>query len=105
MLIKTNNTMKGFLQRLEVNFRRYSFAIWGVFGTVPDLEIRGAWLWRGTDIPEEMKEHPSSEYHKFIKLNPDSAEDRKLFEDYFLNQVEDESVVGGLTVRTETYYR
>ena len=50
VLIKTNNTMNGFLQRSDPHFRKYAFAIHGVYGDEPDLEIRGAWLWRGTEV-------------------------------------------------------
>lgn len=50
VLIKTNNTMNGFLQRSDPHFRKYAFAIHGVYGDEPDLETRGAWLWRGTEI-------------------------------------------------------
>ena len=36
----TNNLMNGFLQRLET-FRKYAFAVHGVYGEEPSLEIRG----------------------------------------------------------------
>jgi len=62
-------------------------------------------MWRGTDVPLEMKDHPSYEYHGFNKLSKDKAEDRKLFEDYWLNQTEDESVVKGLRLRTSVYFK
>jgi len=51
LLIKTNNTMKGFLQRTDPHFRKWAFGVHGVYGEEPDLEIRGAWMWRGTDLP------------------------------------------------------
>ena len=105
MLIKTNNTMKGFLQRTDVHFRKYAFAIHGVYGEEPDLEIRGAWIWRGVDIPFEMTDHPSFDYHKFNKIDKTNPESRKLFEEYWLNQTEDESVVKGLRARTLVYFR
>ena len=41
------------------------------------------WLWRGTEIPEEMKEHQSYESYKFTKLDHNKEEDRKLLEDYW----------------------
>lgn len=46
--------MKGFLQRIDPHFKKYSFAIWGVYGDEGNYEIRGAWLWRGTEIPLEF---------------------------------------------------
>ena len=36
----TNNLMNGFLQRLD-HFRKYCYAIYGVYGDEPNLEIRG----------------------------------------------------------------
>jgi len=51
MLLKTNNTMKGFLQRIDPHFKKWCFAIHGVYGEEPNLEIRGAWMWRGAEIP------------------------------------------------------
>ena len=46
----TNNLMNGFLQRLD-DFRKYAFAIHGVYGDEPNLDIKGVWLWRGVGIP------------------------------------------------------
>lgn len=40
VLFLTNNLMNGFLQRLET-FRKYAFAVYGVYGEEPNLEIRG----------------------------------------------------------------
>lgn len=74
MLLKTNNTAKGFLQRIDPSFRKYSFAIYGVYGDEGDLEIRGAWLWRGTEIPLEFTDHPSFEFHTFNRIDPKNEE-------------------------------
>eukprot|EP00828_Plagiopyla_frontata_P014490 TRINITY_DN18_c0_g1_i2.p1 TRINITY_DN18_c0_g1~~TRINITY_DN18_c0_g1_i2.p1 ORF type:complete len:355 (-),score=72.93 TRINITY_DN18_c0_g1_i2:75-1139(-) len=106
VLFHTNNLMNGFLQRLE-SFRKYAFAVHGVYGNEPDLEIRGVWLWRGTDIPQEMKEAPSFEFHTVkkldIKKNPDHL---KLLEQYWLNlDAEKEPQVEGLTARTVKYFK
>ena len=46
--------MKGFLQRIDPHFKKQSFAIWGVYGDEGKYEIRGAWLWRGVEIPSEF---------------------------------------------------
>jgi len=52
-----------------------------------------------------LKDHPSFEYHKFNKLTKASPENRKLFEEYWLNQTEDESIVKGLKARTLVYFK
>jgi elongation factor 1-gamma len=77
----------------------------GVYGDEPNLEIRGLWLWRGVEIPLEMKEHPSFEFHKLFKLNVESEADRNVINQYWLNQTEDESVVEGLVARTLVYFK
>jgi elongation factor 1-gamma len=46
--------MKGFLQRIDPHFKKYCFAIHGVYGEEPNLQIRGAWMWRGVEIPKIM---------------------------------------------------
>lgn len=69
--------MNGFLQRLE-SFRKYAFGVHGVYGNEPNFEIRGCWLWRGTEIPEEMKEHPSFEYHTVERLDINNEEHKKI---------------------------
>lgn len=50
MLFKTSNLKTLFLQKLE-KLRKYAFAVHGVYGTEPDLEVEGVWMWRGKDIP------------------------------------------------------
>jgi elongation factor 1-gamma len=70
------------LQKLE-KFRRYTFSAFGVYGTVPNLEVEGVWMWRGLDIPQEMKEHDSFDFVTFKKLDP--VTDRKFIEEFWLN--------------------
>ncbi len=50
VLFKTANLKTLFLQKLE-KLRRYAFGVHGVYGTEPDLEVEGVWMWRGKDIP------------------------------------------------------
>jgi len=50
ILYLTNNLKNGFLQRLD-HFRKYAFGVHGVYGEEPNLEIRGLWVWRGTEAP------------------------------------------------------
>ena len=53
----TKNMMDGFLQRIE-HLRNYAFSRHCVLGNEPNLEIKGIWMWRGTEIPFEMIDHP-----------------------------------------------
>jgi elongation factor 1-gamma len=56
-LYKTQNMLSIFLQRID-NLRRYCFSMHGILGAEPNLEIMGVWLFRGKQIPAEMKEDP-----------------------------------------------
>jgi hypothetical protein len=56
-------------------------------------------------VPQEMKDHASFEFHTFNKLSKVNEADKKLYEEYWLNQNEDESIVKGLRVRDAIYFR
>jgi elongation factor 1-gamma len=101
----TSNLMNGFLQRLET-FRKYALGVVGVYGDEPNLEIRGCWVWRGSEIPFEIKDHPSGEWYKFRKLDvKNNEEDRKIQEEYWTKWNEDEDKVEGLTARDVKYFK
>lgn len=68
VLFRTSNLNNSFLQRLDT-LRKYAFAVQGIYGDEPLLDIKGVWLWRGDGIPEEMKEHISFEYYTFTRLD------------------------------------
>ncbi|SCP05384.1 elongation factor 1-gamma, putative [Plasmodium ovale] len=80
------NMASGFLQRLENNFSKYSFAVITVLGENKNYDIEGVWLFRGTDIPFEMKDHPSFEYHIFKKLDVNNSADKNLLEQYWCSK-------------------
>lgn len=81
-LYMTNNLANGFVQRLE-HFRKYNFGVWGVYGDEPNLDIKGLFMWRGTEKPFEITDHPSYEYHFFEKLDWKDPKSQKLVEDYW----------------------
>jgi len=101
----TCNLMNGFLQRLET-FRKYAFGVVGVYGEEPNLDIKGVWVWRGNEIPLEIKEHPSGEWYKFKKLDVvGKEEDKKILEEYWCKLEEDEDIVNGQRARSVHYYK
>lgn len=53
VLFRTKNSMGFFLQKLDT-FRKYSFAAHGIYGTEGDYDIKGVWMWRGSEIAEEV---------------------------------------------------
>jgi elongation factor 1-gamma len=50
--------MNGFLQRMNDKIRKHSLGFLGIFGDEPDLDIQGIFLWRGSELPVPMVEHP-----------------------------------------------
>lgn len=98
----TCNLKNGFIRNID-HFRKYTFAVLGVYGDDGDYVINGVWLWRGTEIPEEWKEHNSYEYFKFKKLDHTNEEDRKMVEEYWLNT--DEGVVQGRPVFEAKWFK
>ena len=103
VLFKTCNFYSMFLQKME-NFRKYTFASYGVYGEEGNYDIKGMWMWRGTDIAPQMKEHDSYEYHTFRKIDTNNEKDRKLVEEYWLNVKPDE-MCDGLKVQDIVYFR
>jgi elongation factor 1-gamma len=104
VLFLTNNLMNGFIQRLD-HFRKYAFGVHGVYGEEPNLEIRGIWLWRGTEIAQEVKDLDSFDYHKFTKLDTTNDAHKKKVNEYWLGLNEEVDVVEGLKARTVKYFK
>lgn len=50
--------MNGFMQRIDDKLRKHALGVFGVYGEEPSLEIMGVFMWRGTDVPLPMNEHP-----------------------------------------------
>lgn len=67
-LFMTENMLDGYLQRWE-DFRKWSFGRMCILGTEQKQEIKGVFMWRGQDIPQECKDHPSFEYYKTTKMD------------------------------------
>jgi len=78
----TNNLIGGFFQRLE-KLHKYAFGSMIIFGEEPELAVSGVWLFRGSEIPEDMKLCDDSEHYNWARLNPDDSADKKTIEDSF----------------------
>jgi elongation factor 1-gamma len=81
-LFMTNNLVSGFVQRLDP-LRKYGFGTVLIFGEEPNLAVSGCWLFRGTDIPAEMRECDDYETYSWKKADTNIEADRKLIEDYW----------------------
>lgn len=104
VMFLTSNLMNGFLQRLET-FRKYAFAIHGVYGQEPNLQIKGCWIWRGVEHPFEMKDNVQYEYHTFKRCDLANEADKNLFQEFWCGLEDDVSVVGGLKARAVSYFK
>mmetsp|Transcript_16415 Transcript_16415/g.27810 ORF Transcript_16415/g.27810 Transcript_16415/m.27810 type:complete len:100 (-) Transcript_16415:73-372(-) len=61
--------LNGFIQRMDEKLRRHSIGSFGVYGEEGELEQIGVMLWRGSELPEPMIEHPQFEYWNKRKLD------------------------------------
>ena len=93
VLFRTSNSKGMFLQKCDP-LRRYSFAVHGVYGVEDDYKIRGLWMFRGKEIPQEMKDNDLYEYITFTRLDPNKEGDRKLVHDYWTKLNETDEVEG-----------
>ena len=64
-----NNMLNGFIQRIDEKLRKHSLGTFGVYGDEGELEQFGLMLWRGSEIPVPMVEHPQFEYWNKKKLD------------------------------------
>jgi len=103
ILFKTNNSVGIFLQNLDP-FRKYCMSAHGVYGEEGNYEIRGVWMWRGTEIADEIKEHDSFPYMTIKKLDPTQENDRKFIESYWLN-INEGDIVDGMPVVNVVYHK
>ena len=93
VLFRTSNSKGMFLQKCDA-LRRYAFAVHGVYGVEDDYKIRGLWMFRGLEIPQEMKDNDLYEYITFRKLDITKEEDKKLVHDYWTKLNETDEVEG-----------
>ena len=93
VLFRTSNSKGMFLQKCDA-VRRYAFAVHGVYGVEDDYKIRGLWMFRGLDVPQEMKDNDLYEYITFTKLDHNKKEDRDFVHDYWTKLNETDEVEG-----------
>jgi len=78
----TSNLIGGFFQRLE-KLHKYAFGSMIIFGDEPQLSVAGVWLFRGLEIPEDMKACDDTEHYTWKRVDTNSEAEKKLVEDYF----------------------
>jgi len=103
VLFKCNNSSGIFLQNLD-QYRKYCFSCHGVYGVEGNYEIRGVWMWRGTDVAPFIKEHDNFDFMTIKKLDPLNENDKKLISEYWLN-ITPGTTVDTLPVAEVIYFR
>jgi elongation factor 1-gamma len=81
-LYRTSNLILGFLQRLD-KLRKYGFGSILIFEVENGFEISGCWLFRGQDVPSEMKDCDDYELYNWHKVDVDNADEKKKVDAYF----------------------
>jgi len=78
----TCNLLGGWIQRLD-KVRKYAFGSLCIFGQEPKLQVAGCWLFRGQEIPQEMKETDDYEHYNWKKADVNDQTTKALVEDFF----------------------
>ena len=75
ILYRTSNSKGMFLQKCDA-VRRYAFAVHGVYGVENDYKVRGMWMFRGKEIPQEMKDNDLYEYLTFRRIDINNPQEK-----------------------------
>ena len=85
-LFRLKNSKNFFLERIEENFKKNAIGIHGVYGNNDiGYKVKGVWMWKGMEIPEEIKQNEYFDYLDIKKLECDkNIEDKKLVEKFWI---------------------
>jgi len=81
-ILMTSNLLGGFIQRLD-KLRKYGFGTMIIFGQEPKLQVAVCFLFRGSEVPAEMKECDDSEHYNWRKLNTSDPSEKELVNDFW----------------------
>ena len=85
-------------------FKKYCFGVFGVYGGDADYKIKGCLLWRGKEIPEEIKEINCFNKISFRKLDYNQKKDQQLVHDFWTKIGEKEKVFKKPAIDTRYFY-
>ena len=85
-------------------FKKYCFGVLGVYGGDGDYKIRGCLMWRGSEIPDEIKEINCYDKLTLKKLNPKDKREQQLVHDYWTKVKENEKVFKKNAIDTRYFY-
>ena len=85
-LFRLKNSKNFFLERIDENFKKNAIGIQGVYGNNDiGYKVKGVWMWKGMEIPEEIKQNEYFDYLDIKQLECDkNIEDKKLVEKFWI---------------------
>lgn len=98
----TCNLTAGYSQRLE-DVRKYAFGVLNVTGKdedTPPFNVSGCFIFRGKEVPAEVRECPDTEYYKLTPIDVSDAAQRKKVEEAFYGEK-----IGGDAVLDRKYFK
>ena len=85
-------------------FKPYCFGVLGVYGSDGDYKISGCLLWRGNEIPDEIKEINCYNKLTLRKLDTKDQKERQLVHDYWTKIKENEKVFKRPAIDTRYFH-
>ena len=85
-------------------FKKYCFGVLGAYGGNGDYKIKGCILWRGNEIPQEIKNINCYDKMTFKKLDYNQKRDQQLVHDYWTKIGEKEKVFKKYAVDARYFY-
>ena len=85
-------------------FKKYCFGVLGAYGGDGDYKIRGCLLWRGNEIPQEIKAINCFDKMTFRKLDYNQKRDQQLVHDYWTKIGEKEKVFKKPAIDARYFY-
>merc|ERR1712048_279692 len=95
--IKTNNMMSFFFRGLD-GTNKDMLAVHGMYGEPNDHDLKGVWMWRGTEYNAKLADHSSAEYYNFTKMDMSKQENRDKLKECWTNTTAGEGSYGGQKV-------
>jgi elongation factor 1-gamma len=80
-IFMTCNLVTGLFARMD-HMRKYTFGSFLIFGEDDKNEISGALVFRGQEIPPEIKAVGDYESYEWTRMNLDDPKEVELFNDY-----------------------
>jgi len=82
VLFMTSNAIRGFFQRLE-NLHKYAFGTMLMLNEQPPFSIKGCWLFRGSEIPPDLKACDDYEYYVWTRADTNDAATRSKIDQFW----------------------